>query len=290
MDVRPVHGAYALYQPTTALTYRSAAARPGPRTATFLNGAPEAHPTLRPGDRRLAIDVWSALGRPATFSPFASTAPVPGAGGRRWARGVRRRRPDLARRPPLLPSARWRSSRVGSRSCRRASGRGRSGTTGAPIGRARDRERGASTRCRPHRVRPARATGNRRGLRGDHRRGPPRRCRPDRPSTARRSRRASSPRASVLIPPRGRPAGGGSASRTDGMGRAARRAASPRGNALLIRLPGHPAAALSDNRRRPAGTLAAYLSHRSTTDRFRAIGRQDLTAHVRCHGRGHGGG
>jgi SAM-dependent MidA family methyltransferase len=49
---------------------------------------------------------------------------------------------------------------------------------------------------------------------------------------------------------------------------------------LLLIDYGHPAAALYDNRRRPRGTLAAYVSHRVHDDPYRAIGRQDLTAHV----------
>jgi SAM-dependent MidA family methyltransferase len=43
---------------------------------------------------------------------------------------------------------------------------------------------------------------------------------------------------------------------------------------------GHPAPALYDARRRPRGTLAAYLRHQVSEDPYRAIGRQDLTAHV----------
>ena len=52
-----------------------------------------------------------------------------------------------------------------------------------------------------------------------------------------------------------------------------------RGLVLLIDY-GHPAAELYDGARRPAGTLAAYYAHRVHGDPYRAIGRQDLTAHV----------
>jgi len=52
-----------------------------------------------------------------------------------------------------------------------------------------------------------------------------------------------------------------------------------RGAVLLIDY-GHPAGELYDPRRRAAGTLAAYLRHQVHDDPFRAIGRQDLTAHV----------
>jgi SAM-dependent MidA family methyltransferase len=52
-----------------------------------------------------------------------------------------------------------------------------------------------------------------------------------------------------------------------------------RGVVLLIDY-GHPAGELYDPRRRAAGTLAAYLRHQVHDDPYRAIGRQDLTAHV----------
>jgi SAM-dependent MidA family methyltransferase len=52
-----------------------------------------------------------------------------------------------------------------------------------------------------------------------------------------------------------------------------------RGVLLLIDY-GHPAAELYDPRRRAAGTLATYSGHTVGEDPYRAIGRQDLTAHV----------
>ena len=52
-----------------------------------------------------------------------------------------------------------------------------------------------------------------------------------------------------------------------------------RGVLLLIDY-GHPAADLYDSQRRAGGTLATYLGHRVGEDPYRAIGRQDLTAHV----------
>ena len=52
-----------------------------------------------------------------------------------------------------------------------------------------------------------------------------------------------------------------------------------RGVMLLIDY-GHPAADLYDPRARRAGTLATYLGHEVGDDPYRAIGRQDLTAHV----------
>jgi SAM-dependent MidA family methyltransferase len=52
-----------------------------------------------------------------------------------------------------------------------------------------------------------------------------------------------------------------------------------RGVALFIDY-GYPAVELYDPIRRPRGTLAAYLGQRAHDDPYRAVGRQDLTAHV----------
>ena len=52
-----------------------------------------------------------------------------------------------------------------------------------------------------------------------------------------------------------------------------------RGLLLLIDY-GHPASELYDPRRRPNGTLLAYLRQRAHDDPYRHVGRQDLTAHV----------
>lgn len=52
-----------------------------------------------------------------------------------------------------------------------------------------------------------------------------------------------------------------------------------RGVALVIDY-GYPATDLYDPVRRPDGTLAAYLGQRAHDDPYRAVGRQDLTAHV----------
>jgi SAM-dependent MidA family methyltransferase len=49
---------------------------------------------------------------------------------------------------------------------------------------------------------------------------------------------------------------------------------------LLVIDYGHPAERLYDPVRRAGGTLAAYLLHRAHDDPYRAVGRQDLTAHV----------
>jgi SAM-dependent MidA family methyltransferase len=52
-----------------------------------------------------------------------------------------------------------------------------------------------------------------------------------------------------------------------------------RGQLLLVDY-GHPAEELYDAVRRPAGTLMAYHAQQVHDDPYRAIGRQDLTAHV----------
>jgi SAM-dependent MidA family methyltransferase len=58
-------------------------------------------------------------------------------------------------------------------------------------------------------------------------------------------------------------------------------AAAGLGRGVLLAIDyGHPADELYDGRRRAAGTLATYLGHRVGDDPYRAIGRQDLTAHV----------
>jgi len=59
------------------------------------------------------------------------------------------------------------------------------------------------------------------------------------------------------------------------------RAAAGLGRGVLLIIDyGHPAADLYDPRRRAAGTLATYLGHTVADDPYRAIGRQDITAHV----------
>jgi SAM-dependent MidA family methyltransferase len=60
----------------------------------------------------------------------------------------------------------------------------------------------------------------------------------------------------------------------------ARAAAGLRRGVLLVIDYGHPAAELYDGARRGAGTLATYRGHRVGDDPYRAVGRQDLTAHV----------
>jgi SAM-dependent MidA family methyltransferase len=59
-----------------------------------------------------------------------------------------------------------------------------------------------------------------------------------------------------------------------------RAASGLRHGVLLVIDYGHPATELYDSRRRFAGTLATYQGHQVGDDPYRAIGRQDITAHV----------
>jgi len=59
-----------------------------------------------------------------------------------------------------------------------------------------------------------------------------------------------------------------------------RAASGLRRGVLLVIDYGHPAAELYDPRRRFAGTLATYQGHQVGEDPYRAVGRQDITAHV----------
>jgi SAM-dependent MidA family methyltransferase len=59
------------------------------------------------------------------------------------------------------------------------------------------------------------------------------------------------------------------------------RAAAGLGNGVLLLIDyGHPAPDLYDPRRRPDGTLATYQRHLVGSEPYRAVGRQDITAHV----------
>jgi SAM-dependent MidA family methyltransferase len=81
----------ALYDPERGY-YRGAAARPG-RDGDFLT-APEAHPIFGQAVARLAIDLWSALGRPSTFT-IREHGAGSGALAAALVEGVRAAEPDL---------------------------------------------------------------------------------------------------------------------------------------------------------------------------------------------------
>jgi SAM-dependent MidA family methyltransferase len=252
----------ALYHPERGY-YRGAAARPG-RDGDFLT-APEAHPIFGQAIARLAIDVWSALGRPSTFT-IREHGAGSGALAAALVDGVRATEPDLA------DALRYRAVEVEPRrleELRARLGNGVEPDDGSPIeGLVIGNE--VLDALPTHRV-----IGTASGLgevyvtivdgRLADSSGPPSTPALEARLDAEGITLAAGQRAEVCLATDAWVAGaaGGLA----------------RGLLLLIDY-GHPAAALYDNRRRPRGTLAAYVSHRIHDDPYRAIGRQDLTAHV----------
>jgi SAM-dependent MidA family methyltransferase len=252
----------ALYHPERGY-YRGAAARPG-RDGDFLT-APEAHPIFGQAIARLAIDVWSALGRPSTFT-IREHGAGSGALAAALVDGVRATEPDLA------GVLRYRAVEIEPRRLEEL--RARLGDVvepddGSPIeGLVIGNE--VLDALPTHRV-----IGTASGLgevyvtivdgRLADSSGPPSTPALEARLDAEGITLAAGQRAEVCLATDAWVAGaaGGLA----------------RGLLLLIDY-GHPAAALYDNRRRPRGTLAAYVSHRIHDDPYRAIGRQDLTAHV----------
>src|SRR4029079_9113286 len=91
----------ALYHPERGY-YRAAAARPG-RDRDFLT-APDAPPILRKAIDRGAIAVWSALGRPSTFT-IREHGAGSGALAAALVEGVRAAEPDLADALPYRAAA-----------------------------------------------------------------------------------------------------------------------------------------------------------------------------------------
>jgi SAM-dependent MidA family methyltransferase len=252
----------ALYDPGRG-HYRGAAARPG-RDGDFLT-APEAHPIFGQAVARLAIDLWSALGRPSTFT-IREHGAGSGALAAALVEGVRAAEPDLG------DALRYRAVEVEPRRLEEL--RARLGDVvepddgGAIDGLVLANE--VLDALPTHRV-----VGTGRGLAevfvaiADDRlvdaAGPPSSPALEARLTAEGITLAEGQQAEICLAadPWVAGAAGGLAT----------------GLLLLIDY-GHPAAALYDNRRRPRGTLAAYVSHRIHDDPYRAIGRQDLTAHV----------
>ena len=252
----------ALYHPERGY-YRNAAARPG-RDGDFLT-APEAHPIFGQAIARLAIDVWSALGRPATFT-IREHGAGSGALAAALVDGVRATEPDLA------GALRYRAVEVEPRRLEEL--RARLGDVvepddGAPIDGlvignevldALPTHRVVGTAGGLDEVYVAIVDGS---LANSS--GPPSTPALEARLDAEGITLAEGQRAEICLATDAWVAGaaGGLA----------------KGLLLLIDY-GHSAAALYDNRRRPRGTLAAYVSHRIHDDPYRAIGRQDLTAHV----------
>lgn len=252
----------ALYHPERGY-YRGAAARPG-REGDFLT-APEAHPIFGQSVARLAIDVWSALGRPETFT-IREHGAGSGALAAALVEGVRASEPDLA------DALRYRAVEVEPRRLKEL--RARLGDVverddGAPIeGLVLGNE--VLDALPTHRV-----VGTGDGLDEVYvaivdghladASGPPSTPALEARLIAEGITLAEGQRAEICLA-------------TDAWVEGA--AAGLATGLLLLIDYGHPAAALYDNQRRPRGTLAAYVSHRIHDDPYRAIGRQDLTAHV----------
>jgi SAM-dependent MidA family methyltransferase len=252
----------ALYDPERGY-YRGVAARPG-RDGDFLT-APEAHPIFGQAVARLAIDLWSALDRPSTFT-IREHGAGSGALAAALVEGIRAAEPDLG------DALRYLAVEVEPRRLEELQAR---------LGNVVEPDDGGAIdglvlanevldALPTHRV-----AGTGRGLAevyvtvADDRlvdaAGPPSSPALEARLTAEGITLAEGQQAEICLAADAWVAG------------AARGLAT--GLLLLIDY-GHPAAALYDNRRRPRGTLAAYVSHRIHDDPYRAIGRQDLTAHV----------
>jgi SAM-dependent MidA family methyltransferase len=257
----------ALYDPDGGY-YRSGTARPG-RSGDFLT-APEAHPIFGRALARHLSDAWRALGRPDPF-----VVREYGAGGGALAEGVLA---GLASEDPDLAAvARYRPVEVEPRRIaeleRRLAAAGLGARfepdDGAPIVGAIIANEVLDA-LPTHRV-----IGRRRRLRevfvgldgatfADVE---------DEPSTPALAERL---RAERIVLAEGQ--AGEICLAVDGWVQTAA-AGLDRGSLLLVDY-GHPAAELYDPVRRRAGTLLAYLRQQAHDDPYRAVGRQDLTAHV----------
>jgi SAM-dependent MidA family methyltransferase len=257
----------ALYEPGHGY-YRSAERRPG-RAGDFLT-APEAHPIFGRSLARFVEGVWSAIGRPDSFTIRES-----GAGGGALAE------PLLARLaagdPALAASVRYRADEVEPRRLddllERLAAAGLDGALepddDAPIvGAVIANE--VLDALPTHRVviREGRLLEVLVGWRDDA--FADIEADPSTPALARRFetegiRLDEGQQAEVCLE----------------LERWVARAAAglERGVLLLVDY-GDTAGRLYDPRRRPAGTLLAYLRHRAHDGVYRAIGHQDLTAHV----------
>jgi SAM-dependent MidA family methyltransferase len=252
----------ALYHPELGY-YRAAAARPG-RDGDFLT-APEAHPIFGRAIARLAADAWSALGHPSEFVVREHGAGT-GALAVALIDGLRTEAPELAN------VVRYRAVEVEPRRVEALRSRLEhtlQNDDGAPItGLVIANE--VLDALPTHRV-----IGTSDGIAEvyvgvDGRRLVDVAAAPSTPDLAAR------------LEAEGVTLGDGQQAEIclalDGWVAAAA-AGLERGLLLLVDY-GYPAADLYDRRRRPEGTLAAYLGHQVHHDPYRAIGRQDLTAHV----------
>jgi SAM-dependent MidA family methyltransferase len=252
----------ALYDPERGY-YRNVAGRAG-REGDFLT-APEAHPIFGRAIARLAIDVWSALGLPVDF-----TIREHGAGSGALAAaivdGLRGERPDLA------ASLHYRAVEVEPR--RIEAVRARLGDAYEPddtapitglvlaneVLDALPTHRVVGTGDGLAEVFVDIVDGKLADIAGE-------------PSTPALAARLAAEGLAL--------AGGQRAEICLATDRWVADAAAGLGRGLLLLIDyGYPASRLYDPVRRPEGTLAAYVGHQVHHDPYRAIGRQDLTAHV----------
>ena len=257
----------ALYEPDHGY-YRSGDGRPG-RSGDFLT-APEAHPIFGRSIARFAVSSWAALGRP---SPF--TVREYGAGGGALAEALLGAVATDA--PDLAGVIRYRPDEIEPRRVDELAGRlaaaglggfleadDREPIVGLAIGNeildALPTHRVVLRQDRLREVLVGWQDGAFVDVEGD----------PSTPTLAHRLE------AEGIRLTEGQPAEVCLA--VDGW-IAAAAAGVERGVLLLIDY-GDTADRLYDPRRRPAGTLLAYLRHRAHGDLYRAMGRQDLTAHV----------
>lgn len=257
----------ALYEPGHGY-YRAAEPRPG-RGGDFLT-APEADPIFGRALSRLVADAWRALGEPATFAVREHGAGE-GALAEALLAGLAAEEPVLARLVRYRPVEVEPRRLAGLRGRLLAAGLGDRLTAddGAPItGVAVANE--VLDALPTHRVEWR--DGRLREIRVDWRDGGFVDAVGE-PSTTRLAARlaaegvvlAEGQRAEICLA-------------VDGW-LAAAAAGLTRGLLLIVDY-GRPAHELYDPAVRPRGTLAAYLRQRAHGDPYRAVGRQDLTAHV----------
>ena len=249
----------------------------GPRTTRegdFLT-APEMDPLFGAVLARQLEECWERLGRPDPFDALRRGAgTAPSASGLLQELRVARRRCSTR----WLPAPGGRTRRARPPSSPRVAAEGL-GPRLHPAGRARDplrgRRRGQRVARRP--ARPPPDASRRRGPRAPHRpggtAGSPTSSRP--PSDPRLLERPRRVRASRLA--RGRSSRGLARGRRPGSRPCRGRPGARLAAADRLR---RPAARRSGERRHPEGLLRTYRAHHAGADPYRAVGRQDLTAHV----------
>jgi SAM-dependent MidA family methyltransferase len=268
----------ALYEPDHGY-YRAAVARPG-RGGDFLT-APEAHPIFGRALARHVVDAWHAIGAPPSFEIREHGA---GSGSLALALldGV------AAEEPAQYRGLRYRPVEVEPRRLAELRSRLAAGGHGGRLvddGDDRDTFVGVVIANEVLDALPThRVVGGETGADGE-------------PDPAGLREVFVDWRDGAFVDAPGRPSTPALAARLAGEGVALEsgqsgevclavdhwvaRAASglERGTVLFVDY-GYPATELYDPHRRRRGTLAAYLGQRAHEDPYRAIGRQDLTAHV----------